>query len=152
LFDEPADTGSQTTVIPLPEVAPEDVPAPEMVSAATFARIFVERFGSYSSESDFANVDDILALATPRFQAELESLVETYREQLEDQEGYTGISTLFIGYKTLSETETSATLLVTTQREESVGNPDNTTLRYQDVEVALVRNGDSWLIDDVTWK
>jgi hypothetical protein len=139
-------------VAPLPEVNPEDIPAPEMVSAATFARIFVERFGSYSSESDFANVDDILALATPRFQAELESLVEGYRRQLADQDGYTGISTLFIGAKTVSETETSATLLVTTQREESVGSPGNTSLRYQDVEVALVRNGESWLIDDVTWQ
>lgn len=136
----------------MPEVNPADVPAPGVVSASTVSRIFVERFGSYSSESDFANVDDVMSLATPSYQAELEDLVESYRRQFDENAGYTGISTIVIGVKTLSESETEAAFLVTTQREEAVGNPGNTTLRYQDAEVYLVKSGDDWLVNDLIWK
>jgi hypothetical protein len=136
----------------MPEVNPADIPAPGVVSASTVARIFVERYGSYSSETDFANVDDVMALATPTYQTELEASVDGYRRQFDEDDGYTGISTIVIGMKTTSESEVATSFLVTTQREESVGSPGNTTLRYQDAEVGLVKSGDDWLINDLTWK
>jgi hypothetical protein len=136
----------------MPDIDPADIPAPGAVSAGTVTRIFVERFGSYSSESDFANVDDIMSLATPSYQTELDSLVAGYRRQFDEDAGYTGISTIVIGMKSLSESDTATTFLVTTQREESVGTPGDTTLRYQDVEVSLVKSGDEWLVNDLIWK
>lgn len=136
----------------VPSVNPADVPAPGVVSAQTITRIFIERFGSYSSESDFANVDDIMSLATPSYQAELNSLLETYRRQYDAEAGYSGISTRVITIKTVSESDTASTFLVTTQREEAVGTPGNTTLRYQDAEVSLVKVGEDWLVNDLNWK
>ncbi|MFZ2681566.1 MAG: hypothetical protein WAZ14_00485 [Patescibacteria group bacterium] len=136
----------------LPEVQPEDVPAPGAVSAGTVARIFVERFGSYSSESNFENVDDVMLLATPAYQSTLQTLVAGYRRQLDEASGYTGISTIVIGVKTESVTETDATLLITTQRQEAVGSPGNVSVRYQDAEVNLVKSGEDWLINGLTWK
>lgn len=136
----------------LPPVDPKVIPAPGVVSAGTVARTFIERFGSYSSETDFANVDDVMKLATPAYQAELNSLVDSYRRQFDAAAGYTGVSTQVISMKTVTETETATTFLVTTQREEAVGTPGNTTLRYQDAEVNLVKSGDNWLINDLTWK
>ena len=136
----------------LPEVNPADIPAPGVVSASTIARTFIERFGSYSSQSDFANVDDIRVLATASFQAELDQQVAELRSVTDAEGGYTGVSTTVISMKTVSETETETTFLITTQREESVGTPGNTSVRYQDVEVSLVKSGDSWLISDVTWQ
>ncbi len=155
IFRQPE--GSEDTPMPevvvdtLPKLDPADVPAPGVVSASTVARIFVERFGSYSSETDFANVDDVKALATPSYQAELESLVNGYRRQFDDTAGYSGVSTRVISLKIVSESETASTFKLTTQREEAVGTPGNTTLRYQDVEVSLVKTGDDWLINDLTW-
>lgn len=136
----------------VPEVNPADVPAPAVVSASTVTRIFIERFGSYSSESDFANVDDIMSLATPAYQAELEALLVTYRRQYDPEAGYNGISTRVITLKPTLESEAEATFLVTTQREEAVGNPGNTNLRYQDADVSLVKAGEDWLVNDLTWK
>jgi hypothetical protein len=136
----------------MPEVNPADIPAPGVVSASTVARIFIERFGSYSSETDFANVDDVMKLATPSYQDELEILVEGYRRQFDENSAYAGISTQVITIKTVSESDTEATFLITTQREESLGNPGNTTLRYQDAEVTVVKSGDDWLINALTWK
>ncbi|MDQ5952318.1 MAG: hypothetical protein QG626_445 [Patescibacteria group bacterium] len=136
----------------LPPVDPKTVPAPGVVSAGTVARTFIERFGSYSSETDFANVDDVMKLATPTYQSELDTLVNGYRRQFDAEAGYTGVSTQVISMKTVTETDAATTFLVTTQREEAVGTPGNTTLRYQDAEVNLIKSGDSWLVNDLTWK
>ncbi len=149
---EPVTAEPEVVVEVVPVVDPAQVPAPGVVSAGTVARIFVERFGSYSSETDFANVDDVMILATPAYQAELAALVASYRRQFDADDGYTGISTSVITLKNLTESETAANFLVTTQREEAVGNPGNATLRYQDAEVSLVKVGDDWLINDLTWK
>lgn len=142
----------QTQSTTPPPVNPAIVPAPGVVSAGTVARTFVERFGSYSSETDFANVDDVMKLATPTYQNELDALVNSYRRQFDAEAGYTGVSTQVISMKTVTETEAATTFLVTTQREEAVGTPGNTTLRYQDAQVDLVKSGDNWLVNDLTWK
>lgn len=145
-------TETETQTQAMPEVQPEDVLAVSTVSAGTVTRTFIERFGSYSSESNFANVDDILSLATPEYRTELEALVAGYRRNFDATAGYSGVSTVVITLKATAETETTATFAVTTQREEAVGNPGNTTLRYQDAEVSLVKAGDNWLVNDLVWK
>ncbi len=136
----------------LPPVNPADIPQQSTVAAITVSRTFIERFGSYSSQSDFANIDDVLSLATERFQTELQGLVTQYRAATSSDDEYTGVSTYVISTKTVSETAQGMMLAVTTQRRESVGTPGNSTLRYQDVEIVLVKNGDSWLVDGLTWK
>ncbi len=160
------ETPPPETIVTPPTVNPANIPTPGVVSATTIARTFIERFGSYSTETDFANVDDIRVLATPSFlansassagscgcfQAEMDQQVAVLRQGMDPDGGYTGVSTTIISIKTQTEAETSTTFLITTQREESVGNPGNTTVRYQDVEISLVKSGDDWLVDDVTWK
>ncbi len=135
-----------------PVIDERDIPTPGAVSASTVARVFVERFGSFSSETDFANVSDIMQLATSSYQSELAALVASYRRQTVELAGYTGISTLVISLKPVSESDTATTLLVTTQREEAVGDPGNTTLRYQVAEVSLVKVGDNWLVNELAWQ
>jgi hypothetical protein len=136
----------------VPEVNPASVPAPGVVSASTVARTFIERFGSYSSETNFANVDDIMALATPGYQEELRGIVAGYRRQFANQTQYTGVSTYVISVKTSNESDSTASFLITTQREEAVGTPGNTTVRYQDADISLIKSGDNWLIDDLRWQ
>ena len=136
----------------LPPIDPAEIPQQNEVAAATVGRIFVERFGSYSSESDFANVDDVMSLATDRFQRELQGLVTQYRASTTANQEYSGISTFVITTKTLEVSETNTSLLITTQRKEAVGNPGNASLRYQDVELALVKVDDAWLVDSLQWR
>lgn len=150
--EAPTSVPEQQATQTVPEVNPASVPAPGVVSASTVARTFIERFGSYSSESDFANVDDIMALATARYQEELRGIVAGYRRQFSQQTNYSGVSTYVITLKTTDESVAATSFLVTTQREEAVGNPGNTTVRYQDVDIDLVKVGDNWLIDDLRWQ
>jgi hypothetical protein len=133
------------------KIDPADVPRVQEVSAGTVARTFIERIGSYSSESDYQNVNDVLNIVTEELAARLEKDAKKARAQSPSNGGYYGISTSYVGAKNIKESEVAITLLVQTQREESFGSPGNSTVRYQTVEVTLVKEGQNWKVSEYTW-
>jgi hypothetical protein len=139
-------------VLDVPSVNSEDIPANPTVEARTITKIFVERFGSYSSESDFANVDDVVVLAAASFKNDLIRLADQSRAKAKDTDGYYGVSTKVIGTEMKEETATTARMLAMTQREEAVGNPGNTTIKYQNIMVTLAREGEEWKVSGFTWE
>ena len=142
------------TVTPKPStINPADVPPPKTVSATTIARTFVERIGSYSSESNYANVGDVQSLVTAELGAELKATAEASRKaEAGVGSGYYGISTSFVNAKIEQETETSITLRIQTQREEAFGSPGNAEIRYQEVLVTLIRENEAWRVSAFTWQ
>lgn len=116
---------------------------------SVIARSFVERLGSYSTDVDYANVDDIKSLATPVLQSTLDSIVVEARQT--NASTYYGVSTHVITVETVSEDENTAILSITTQRIESFDSPGNTSTRYQDIELELVKLNEKWLVDTFTW-
>lgn len=145
--DKATKTPTTSTKAPVAEVA---TPVGE-TSAVTVARTFVERLGSYSSEADAANIEDIMPMATASFQKKLESLVKEIRSSTSD--AYYSVSTLVVtAPKTVSATATDTVLSMTTQRVESKGDPGNTTKKYQSITITLVKSGTTWLVDGYTWK
>ena len=137
---------------PTTTIDPVNVPQIQEVSAGTVARTFIERIGSYSSESDYQNVNDVLGIVTKELSQRLQKDAEKARAQSPDNGGYYGISTSYIGAKNSKESDTAITLLVQTQREESFGSPGNSTVRYQSVEVTLIKEGQDWKVSEYTWK
>ncbi len=113
------------------------------------ARSFVERYASYSTDVDFANVDDVAALSSPSLQASLGNL--TNESLATTPGGYYGVSTRVIAMNTVSETAEAVRYRVTTQRSESIDSPSNTSVRYQDIEIELVKSGDRWLVNSFAW-
>jgi len=125
-------------------------PVVKETSASTVARTFVERLGSYSSEADAANIEDVLSMATPSFQKQLETLVKEARAS--SGGAYYGVSTVVITTpKTISSSSTQTVLSMTTQREETIDTPGNTSVRYQSITVTLVKSGTTWLVDGYVW-
>lgn len=116
--------------------------------ADVIARTFVERLGSYSTDVDYANVDDVKALVTSAMSGELDRLVASVSGQ---QTGYYGVSTKVISLKTVSSDDSSTTIDMTTQRKESFDTPANTSVRYQGITVELTKSGNRWLVSDYTW-
>jgi predicted lipid-binding transport protein (Tim44 family) len=142
--DKTTSTGSTTA-----DVEEEPVVVKE-TSPSTVARTFVERLGSYSTEADAENIEDILPMATSSFQNELEALV---REARATSDGaYYGVSTIVVtAPKTVSSTATQVVLSMTTQREETIDTPGNTTVSYQSITITLVKSGTTWLVNDYSW-
>lgn len=133
----------------VPEVESVDIPSQPLVSAQTTARNFVERFGSFSSDTNYLNIDDVLPLATKALQRRLEDLAAEARENASDS--YYGVSTRAIIFTVEKEADAAVTMLVTTQRQESIDSPANTSVRNQQIRVDIVNDGNGWLIDDFAW-
>lgn len=113
------------------------------------ARSFVERFGSYSTDIDYLNVDDVKSLATAALSTQLDILLTDARN--DPDTGYYGVSTKVLTIDSVTQTETTASFDITTQRIESFDTPANTSSRNQDIEVTLIKNGNRWLVDGYTW-
>jgi hypothetical protein len=139
-----------TTTTTTPATETPVVPPAPLANPQTTTMIFVERFSSYSSESDFANVTDVMPLVTASLGARLQQIAQQERAKGTDQ-AYYGISTKVISEKVVAQTDVTAEYLVSTQRAESIGSPGNTTVRYQDITVKLVKEGDAWKVSDFSW-
>jgi hypothetical protein len=146
-------TPSQTK--PVTDTSPTtdtpEAPVVKETSATTVARTFVERLGSYSSEADAENLEDILPMATLSFQRELIDLARSARASTNGT--YYGVSTIVVtAPKTVSATPTETVLSMTTQREETKDTPGNTSVSYQSITVTLVKSGTTWLVSGYSWK
>lgn len=146
--NEQPETPSVPEPTPVPPVTPE---AREEASAETVAKIFVERYGSYSTESDFANLEDVLPLLTASYRATIEAQIETLRDA-PPSESYYGVSTKVISTSFTSKEDTTATIEVLTQREEAQGSVTNISVKYQTIVLNMKEEGGEWLVDKATWR
>src|SRR5688572_30740022 len=107
--DTPGEVAEETVTEPVSEVDSRTTESPPDV----IARTFVERFGSYSTDVDYLNVEDVKALATTSLQAQLDDLLVEARDV--SPTSYYGVTTKVITIDTVESSESSATLEMTTQ-------------------------------------
>jgi len=131
-----------------PSVAP--LISPDTANAKTVTRNFAERFGTYSTDVPFTNIEEVRELATPEYFAQLQSQVFTLPEGTE----YQGRTTRAISTEQTSGSETSGvmTFSVTVQHEITTGNRLNAELQYQTAQVAVEKRGSVWLVSSFTWQ
>ena len=116
----------------------------------SLSKSFVTRYGSYSNEADFANLEDVLPLMSESFSAQTKTFIETAVAP----EEYYGVTTSVITVKIDNEDEERGTVqaTITTQREEATESPQNTSVRYQEIVLTFIREEDSWKVDSATWQ
>lgn len=139
------------TLPPPPPTAPATPLTPVQVGATNTARLFAERFGSYSTEADFENVEDVQVMATASFTLELENIAANARREALPGAFY-GVSTRVLGATVKTESTTAATVEVLTQREEVSGGPTSTpVIRNQTLQVELLLEADGWKVNGFKW-
>lgn len=119
-------------------------------SVQTVAKTFATRYGSYSNEADFQNLRDLYPLMTTDFQLETENFIA----DTTIPENYYGITTRVITLKmdAYDEAAGTATVTITTQREEAIDSPQNINIRYQDIVMTLEQVSGTWKIASAQWK
>lgn len=135
-------TNSNTSTTP-----PENlVVAPTGAEFSVVGRNFVERFGSFSNQSNKQNIKDVWSMITPAMQSRLSQVSIPSNGQ-----GYVGIDTRVVGLKVSSQSETGAELRIKAQRSE---RKEDLTIKtyYQDIVVSLIKSGDQWLVDRAEWQ
>ena len=151
VVDQP--TTNEPTGLPEPDVGtPPVIPSrtKQEVSVETLAMTFTERYGSYSNEAEFQNLLDLEPIITERFQAELDLLIAT--TEVEDYYHAYTTRVISLTINDIDEETGTASISVTTQREEAIGSPLNTTVIYQTLVLDMVKQGGVWLVDDATWE
>jgi len=122
-------------------------PTPNQASAEAVARIFSERFTSFSYQSDFANIKDVYPLMTDSFRVEQELYVAS--TPVSDE--YYGVSSDLISLDTTMNSNTSAVMDAYLQRVESKRSTTNTSTKYETLRLNLVFENGSWLVDGANW-
>jgi len=119
-------------------------------SIRTLSETFAERYGSYSTEANFANLTDVLVLMTPSFAAETQAFIDTAEQPTE----YYGVTTRVVSTNVVEQDELAgtATVEVSTQREEAIDSAQNISVKYQTLTLELVYLNDSWLVDSAQWE
>jgi len=147
---------SQETVAP-----PPSSPETEMDSATLIvepleilkqeltirARTFIERYGSYSSDTDFANLQDLLPLMSNRLANETKNYLTTEKTEPKTRKFY-GLTTrvLSIEIKNIVP-DVSANFSAFCQQQET---KDKTTITfYKAAQLKMIFENNDWKVDSI---
>ncbi len=139
----------------LPSQAESIVKEPDLeASLKAIAATFAERFGSYSNQGNFSNLDDLRDLMTVKMKAWVENFKLTQKTEAGDNVVYSGLTTKALSVKIVSFEESlgRAEVMVSTQKQESIGNTINPRVFYQDLKLQLVKTNEGWKVDSAEWQ
>lgn len=115
------------------------------------AKIFVERFASYSNQNGNNNIDDSLPLAT-------EGMQKWMKTQLKpESRDYQGVVTEVLSSKLTEKTATTATVTIQTQQSLEQKAATSTGANKKEIiqrkaTVKLVKVGSEWKVDALYWQ
>ncbi|HRY36876.1 MAG TPA: hypothetical protein P5230_03310 [Candidatus Magasanikbacteria bacterium] len=115
-------------------------------AAQSIAKIFIERYGSYSTDNPGQNLKELESLSTK----DLWNVFAKRIEGMNTGKEFIGVTTEAFSVTVTEITAEKATIRAITSREENNGG---VVKNYnQEAEISLVRNGEGWLVDNVKWK
>lgn len=126
------------------------VTGPQQFSAEVVARLFAERFGSFTNVDNFAGISLVESYITSSFGQWYNS---NYLSQLQERypgPEYGGETVKVLGVDVLSESENEAIARVRTQR--TVRTSTTEDVRYQTLRLDMIKTGDAWLVDGAFWE
>lgn len=114
----------------------------------TLSRNFAARFGSWSTDNQGANLQQLKSLGTQKLQAYLDNIKINYQTP-----EFYGVETKSLSseIKSLDSETGTAQVLVNTQKTE-INSKGEEHVYYQKVLFDLVKSGDNWLVDVVKWQ
>lgn len=118
------------------------------------ATTFAERFGSYSNEGNFSNLDALRDIMTIKMKTWADNYKITKGQEITDNPVYYGITTQALSADIIDFDELlgRAGIMVTTQRREARGSTINPRVFYQNIKLQLVKTGEGWKVDIAEWQ
>jgi vacuolar-type H+-ATPase catalytic subunit A/Vma1 len=119
----------------------------EEAGAIAVARMFAERYASFSSESDFANVKDLFPLMTLSLREREEARIRAAGSGGE----YLGITSSVVTMSTITMNENEAMIEAGLQRRVTEGEARTEETRYETLRLQLLKENGSWFVTEVGW-
>lgn len=122
--------------------------------AERMAGSFAERFGSYSNQSDYSNIEDLMIFMTGSMKEWAEGYIIKTAGKSGDRSIYYGITTKSVAeeVKNFDQSGGEAEILVTTQRREASGARANFRTFYQDITIRFKKESGAWKVDAAVWQ
>ncbi len=151
----PTSTAEQGTNLPTPKtpvigtsatpinIGTVPTSTPEELYVAQLAKVFVERFGSYSNQNGNEHIAEVLQLSSVRMQTYVQSAQLTFNSK------YQGMTTTVVASRIVKKTATAATVAVDVQRVLSATSTTET--QYQSGTVQLIQESGTWKVDGLFW-
>ena len=115
-------------------------------SVTNLAKTYAARFGSWSTDNQGSNLNELLPLSTDR----MRDYVANIKLDFSPQE-FRGNTTKSISAKIIDLSDNSAEVLVNTQKIETKANLEE-AVYYQEATVKMLKTGDVWLVDEFIWQ
>ncbi|MBL7141508.1 hypothetical protein ISS21_00185 [Patescibacteria group bacterium] len=109
------------------------------------ARSFIERYGSYSSDSGYSNLKELLSQMSEKFAAETSARIA---KGFEGQEGFFALVTKVMSLE-LKEFIPESRALFSIQVQEQNMMPGQTDLLYKTVALIFIKEGNEWKVDEI---
>jgi len=122
-------------------------------TALLVASSFAERYGSFSNQSDFANLNDLKLFMTESMKTYIDGVIAKSRAENASADEYYGVETKVISsdVQKLDDTLGQAEIMFTSQRSEYKGTA-NPRVYYQDILIKLEKVNDQWLVNGAYWQ
>ena len=137
------DGSVNTTKVSIEQPTTEDM---QKNASKQIAKIFVERFGSYSTDSNYQNIIDVKSIVSDSLYTSLSSMISD-SSTVQD---YSGVTTKVIANNNISWSSTSAKYLLSTMRVSTKNLKSENS--NQDIEVVVIKSNGNWVVDSYTWK
>lgn len=139
------------TVNTLPSPSPDRIKNEEdyPLGLESLASSYAERFGSYSSDANFKNLQDLKILSTTRMVNFIDSYVVT---STLGQDGYEAQEAKALNNQLIFLNDEKAVIMVSLQLNKYIGDQIDPTIDYSKVELTLIKNGTEWQVDEAIWK
>ena len=116
----------------------------EQTGVRQLAKIFTERYGTYSTDNNYENIKEVESVVTPDLWKKLSAKLSTPATG-----PFYGVTTQVLRTDLAQWGTTSAT--VTVQAVKNVTSNGQTSKVYQNANVTLVKTGEDWLISSFAW-
>lgn len=132
-------------------------PQPQSVTERELSRLaaaFAERYGSYSNQTDYENLEALYVFMTQSLQDATRAFVSDERDKQRDTSIYYGITARAASVKTQSLDEGGGTagFLVSTFRKETIGSSGNVKTFQEELVVKMRKDGGAWRVDQTVWQ
>lgn len=138
--------GTPATVIPQNiKVAPVSSAAATENTVRQLAKIFVERFNTYSSDNMYQNIRDVEALVADDYWKKISLPLS---KPASAPAAFVSLTTKVLAVSSSNVQSTMATVVLKAQKISTSGAASN--VGYADYTVSLVKSGSSWLVANET--
>lgn len=139
---QPINTGDATTT----------KNGPTLADAVALSRSFTERFGTFSNQNNYENINNLRSYMTPNMEKAADGIIAKSEAKKDQQNGYYGITTQALTTTTISSSAQKVTIIVTTQREESKETTSERKIFQQSAELQVVMQDGAWKVESIIWK